>query len=391
MTPTTPIARPGDSLEAPNGRHVVPVIPLHRPWIDVEEEAAVLRVLRSGRLAGNGAQCAALEGELRTRLGGDATVVSLSSATHALELAMLLLDVQGGEVILPSFTFPSVGSAVVRAGGTIRFCEVREPDLNVDLDHARSLIGPATRALVITHYAGHPQDPAPVSVPVVEDAAHALGSTLGDRACGTLGEFGCLSFHATKNVVAGEGGALVTRNGDAARRARIFREKGTNRDDFTAGLVDHYSWVGLGSSVVLPEMSAALARVQLAKLDRINRARRHVARLYDAALADLERDGRLSVVRAPGPGASNHHIYAVLVEPATRPRVLEHLQRAGVQAASHFVPLHASPFGRSLAPDTRLPTTERLAASVIRLPIYPGLRDEEIERVSQAMRDALGG
>jgi dTDP-4-amino-4,6-dideoxygalactose transaminase len=233
------------------------MISLHRPWLDSEEETAVLRVLRSGRLAGNGVECAALERELQDRLAAGSTVLALSSATHALELMMLLLNLEGGEVIVPSFTFPSVGCAIVRAGGVIRFCDVREPDLNVDLDHARSLVGPNTRALVVTHYAGNPQDFGDFPVLVVEDAAHALGSQIDGRSCGTQGEFGCLSFHATKNVVAGEGGALIVRDATAARAARIFREKGTNREDFAAGRVDHYAWVGPGSSFVMPELSAA--------------------------------------------------------------------------------------------------------------------------------------
>jgi dTDP-4-amino-4,6-dideoxygalactose transaminase len=303
---------------------------------------------------------------------------------------MLLLDLPGGEVIVPSFTFPSVGSAILRAGGVIRFCEVRQPDLNVDLDHARSLVGPHTRAIVITHYAGHPQDVAGLPVPVVEDAAHALGSDIGGRPCGTLGAFGCFSFHATKNLVSGEGGALITRDADAAARARIFREKGTNRDDFTRGRVDHYSWVGLGSSLVLPELAAALARTQLTKFDRILDERRRVAGYYDPAFSDLEREGRLQVVRPTG-GSSSHHIYALLVDPDARASVLQSLGRAGVQAASHFVPLHASPFGREVAPGTSLPCTDRIAASVVRLPIYPGLSERDMDRVVAAVREALGG
>jgi dTDP-4-amino-4,6-dideoxygalactose transaminase len=366
------------------------LIPLHKPWIEQDDEAAVLRVLRSGHLAGNGAECAALERELQARLGGQHAVVLLSSATHALELSMQLLDLRGGEVVIPSFTFPSVGSAILRAGGAIRFCEVRPPDLNVDLEHARSLVGPLTRAIVITHYAGHPQGIAGISVPVVEDAAHALGSEIDGRPCSTLGRFGCLSFHATKNLVAGEGGALITADADAARRARIFREKGTNRDDFTSGRVDHYAWVGLGSSFVLPEIAAALARTQLARFDRILAERRRVARLYDDALAGAEREGLLSVVRPCGPGVSSHHIYAVLVEPGIRASVIRRLAEAGVQAASHFVPLHASPFGRAIAPDLSLPNTDRLAAAIVRLPIYPGLSSADVERIAAVLCEALG-
>jgi dTDP-4-amino-4,6-dideoxygalactose transaminase len=349
-----------------------------------------LRVLRSGKLAGNGAEGMALERELQTFLGAE-TVLALASATHALELTMRLLDVKDREVIVPSFTFPSVGSAIVGAGGIIRFCEVREPDLNVDLDHARSLVGPATRALVITHYAGHPQDPGDFPVAIVEDAAHALGSEIGGRQCGTLGEFGCLSFHATKNLVAGEGGALIARDPDAGRKARIFREKGTNRDDFTAGRVDHYSWVGLGSSIVMPEISAAIARVQLSKFAHILDDRRRVAALYDQGLADLDRDGRVRIVRPVGTGSSSRHIYAVLVDPAVRERVVARMAKAGVQVASHFVPLHGAPFGRKLEPGLELPATDRVAASILRLPIYPGLSDGQVQQIVAALRDALGG
>jgi dTDP-4-amino-4,6-dideoxygalactose transaminase len=226
---------------------------------------------------------------------------------------------------------------------------------------------------------------------VVEDAAHALGSEIGGRACGTLGAFGCLSFHATKNLVSGEGGALITGDADAVRRAKIFREKGTNRDDFTSGRVDHYAWVGLGSSLVLPELAAALARTQLARFDQILAERRRVASIYDAALSDLERAHRLQVVRPAGAGRSSHHIYAVLVDADVRGPVLQALARSGIQAASHFVPLHTSPFGREIAPGVSLPCTDRLSASIVRLPIYPGLSEGDIEQVADSLRGALGG
>ena len=351
-------------------------------------------------MAGNGAECAALERELNARLGGG-VVLALSSATHALELMMHLLDLEGGEVIVPSFTFPSVGCAIPRARGVIRFCEVREPDLNVDLDHARSLVGPATRALVVTHYAGHPQDFRNFPVPVVEDAAHALGSRIDGRACGTIGEFGCLSFHATKNVVAGEGGALIVKDEAAARPARIFREREPTAKTLRRAGSITMRRSGPGSSFVLPELSAAIARVQLGKMDRILEERCRVARLYDTELFELEREGRLAIVRptcakaSAGKPAQNvlssHHIYAILVDPQVRNDVIARLAAGGVQAASHFVPLHSSPLGRSLTGGLSLPRTERVAASIIRLPIYPGLADEELRHVVACLRGALGG
>lgn len=364
-------------------------VPLHRPWIGDAERAAVSRVLTSGELAGNGAECRGLEAELARRLDAP-HALALSSATHALETAMHLLDLAGGEVVLPSFTFPSVGNAVVRAGGTPVYCEVRETDLNVDLAHALSLVGPRTRALVVTHYAGHPIDFAASPVPVVEDAAHALGSRLAGRACGTLGRFGCLSFHATKNVVAGEGGALLTADPHAASAARVFREKGTNRDQFLAGEIAFYSWVGLGSSFVLPELAAALARAQLARLDEITSRRGAVAQAYEDGLGELERRGELRVVR-PVEGESSHHIFAVLVAPERRPRLLARLRELGVGAASHFVPLHSSPFGRAAGRAQELPRTDRLAASLVRLPIYPDLGESEQARVVAAVERACAG
>ena len=364
-------------------------LPLHRPFLDEREEAAVVRVMRTGQLAGNGPEGQALEQALRTLLGAE-HVVAVSSATHALEIATHLADVRGGEVIVPSFTFPSVANAVVRSGGTIRFCEVRESDLNVDLDHALSLVTSSTRALVVTHYAGHPLDCRDVTIPVIEDAAHALGSSLAGRACGTLGAFGCFSFHQTKNVVAGEGGALIVDDASAAHGARIFREKGTNRDDFMAGRVASYSWVGLGSSLVMPEISAAIARVQLDKLSEILSTRRRIAELYDSGLAALERGGALRVVRPVlNSGTSSHHIYAVLVAPDRRADVMRQMAQAGVQASSHFVPLHSSPYGRHVTRSPDLPTTDRVAASVIRLPIYPGLTESDVGRVVDALATAL--
>ena len=177
-----------------------------------------------------------------------------------------------------------------------------------------------------------------------------------------------------------------------ARTARIFREKGTNRDDFIAGKADLYSWVDLGSSLVMPEVSAALARAQLGKLNEIVCARRRIAGLYDVGLAELERHGTLRVVRPNAPQhVTAHHIYAVLVDPARRGDLVATMARSGVQVSSHFVPLHSSPYGRSVAASPELPRTDRLAASLIRLPIYPGLSDRQIDHVVSSLTASLSG
>ena len=190
--------------------------------------------------------------------------------------------------------------------------------------------------------------------------------------------------------VAGEGGALVVHDESATQRARIFREKGTNRDDFMAGRVPFYSWVGLGSSLVMPEISAAIARVQFDKLSEILSTRRKIAELYDSGLAVLEREGSLRVVRPVlDAGASSHHIYAVLVAPDRRASIIRKMAQAGVQVSSHFVPLHKSPYGRHVTKSPDLPITDRVAASVVRLPDLPGPHEERRGKSRRCAHEGL--
>jgi dTDP-4-amino-4,6-dideoxygalactose transaminase len=329
-----------------------------------------------------------LEEELQSKLDMK-YAFAVSSGSHAMELAMEILDLSGGEVILPSFTFPSVANAVLRAGGRPIFCEIREPDLNIDLQHALSLISRRTKAIVVTHYAGHPVNPEGIPIPVIEDAAHALGSSLQNRSCGTMGQVGCLSFHQTKNCAAGEGGAILCRSDEAAEKIRIFREKGTNREEFLSRRAPFYSWVGLGSSFVLSEVSAAITRVQLAKLDEIFLRRRRIAVWYDQAFADLEKTGLLKIVRPLDREGSSYHIYGILVNPARRASILAAMHAAGIGTAHHFMPLHSSPYGRKLNSGHPLPETDRLAASLIRLPIYPELGERDLETIALALTGAL--
>ena len=364
------------------------MIPLSRPFLDYREEEAVLRVLRSGRIGGNGAECHFLESELRGVLEAE-HVLAVSTCSHALEITMELLDLDGGEVILPSFTFPSVANSVIRAGGKPVFCEIREPDLNLDLDHAKSLMRPQTKAVVVTHYGGNPVDFSSLPGQVVEDAAHTLGSRINRSPCGTTGRFGCLSFDHAKNVTGGEGGALICHTESDAERAKIVREKGTNRDAHLKGKATFYNWIGSGSNYVLPEVAAAMVSVQIQKLDRITAERRRIAGLYDEFLQEDEHEGRLKIVRPVGEVVPNHHIYAILVDPRHRQDLIADLREAGIQAASHYEPLHSAPMGQQIGPFTTLPNTDRLAASVIRLPIYPGLRDQDVHRVAAALKSGL--
>jgi dTDP-4-amino-4,6-dideoxygalactose transaminase len=369
-------------------------IPLTRPWIEEEDITAVTTALREGNLMGDGPQCRELEILLAERLGA-ARVLLTTSCTHALELAMMVAGLgPGDEVILPSFTFTSTATCVVQCGATPVFADIDERHFNLDPASVQRAITPRTRALLVMHYAGHACPMAELQaladqhgLMIIEDAAHGLDARYQGRELGTLGRLGTLSFHATKNLVCGEGGALICTDEADGRKAEIAREKGTNRAAYFRGEVDKYSWVAPGSSYVLSNLLGALALQQFRRLDAIGAGRRRLAQRYLAALADLP---GLQLPTVEPYAETNWHIFATLVDPAWRPALLQALKERGVGAASHYVPLHSSPYGQSLGwrPED-LPVTERLAAGVLRLPIYPQLTDAEVDTVSAAVRESL--
>jgi dTDP-4-amino-4,6-dideoxygalactose transaminase len=230
------------------------------------------------------------------------------------------------------------------------------------------------------------------SLRVIEDAAQGLGASYRGRPLGTLGDAGCYSFHETKNLTCGEGGALSVRDPELAARAEIIREKGTNRSAFLRGEVDKYTWVAEGSSYVLSDVLAAVLDAQLDKFDEIHRRRRAVAARYRAELTDWARAQGVRLTPAlPGRETNDHLFFLLMPDEAARDRCLGHLRRAGIQASFHYVPLHSSPFGRSLdAEPPRLPVTDRIAGTLLRLPLHPGLGEAEIGRVVTAVRSFPG-
>lgn len=370
------------------------VIPLTRPWIEEEDIAAVTAALREGNLMGDGPQCRELEALLAERLGA-ARVLLTTSCTHALELAMMVAGLgPGAEVILPSFTFTSTATCVVQCGATPVFADIDERHLNLDPASVERAITPRTRALLVMHYAGHACPMAELQaladqhgLMIIEDAAHGLDARYQGRELGTLGRLGTVSFHATKNLVCGEGGALICTNEADARRAEIAREKGTNRAAYFRGEVDKYSWMAPGSSYVLSNLLGALALQQFRRLAAIGAGRRRLAQRYLTALAHLP---GLQLPTVEPYAETNWHIFATLVDPARRPALLQALKERGVGAASHYVPLHSSPYGQSLGWQAAdLPVTERLAAGVLRLPLYPQLTDAEADQVIVAVRESL--
>lgn len=306
---------------------------------------------------------------------------------------------RGDEVIVPSFTFVSTATCVLRQGATPVFADVRARDLNIDPADVARRITRRTKAVIVVHYAGVPCDMDAIraatagrGIRVVEDAAHAVGGTYGRTPMGLLGEAGCFSFHATKNVTCGEGGALVTGSDEVARRAELYREKGTNRAAFLRGETDRYTWVSDGSSFVLSDLLAAVLAEQWKKRDEIHRKRALMHRRYMDALAGLESSGACALPSAPRRSTPAYHIFHVLLpDLKTRDRCLKSLREAGVEASFHYIPLHNSPFGRkTLGWRERLSVTENVADRILRLPLHPGLSGRDVDFVCGALSRALG-
>jgi dTDP-4-amino-4,6-dideoxygalactose transaminase len=369
-----------------------------QPDLTNEDIQAVVAALRANHLGGNGAVGQRVQAQLRGLIGTRHALLT-TSCSHALEMAMMALDIGAGdEVIVPSFAFVTAASAIVRQGARPVFAEIDEFTFNLDPDDVARRITPRTRAVVCVHYAGQGcrMDELMAlarrhDLYVVEDAAQAIGAGYGGRPLGTFGHAGCFSFHITKNIIAGEGGAFVTGDDDIARRAEIIREKGTNRSAFLRGEVDKYSWVDVGSSFVPSDLLAALLGSQLARLEEITQHRVELWYGYYEGMARLEETG---LVIRPGldPQAEiNGHIYAFRVAPGIRDRVIEGLKARGIESTFHFVPLHSSPYAQKAFGCHRddLPVTERVAASLIRLPLHTQLSVDDIEFILEQLEQVL--
>jgi dTDP-4-amino-4,6-dideoxygalactose transaminase len=367
-------------------------LPLHKPWFDEREQRAMLDVLASGHVAGDGVKGRELERLIRDSTGARGVLV-LNSCTAALEIALAVAGLgPGDEVILPSFTFVSTANAVIKAGARPVFADIDPITLGLDPQDVARRVTPRTRAIMPMHYAGMPCDMAALEAVaaanqliLIEDAAHGVNATYGARALGTVGALGAWSFHETKDLVCGEGGALLVRDDDAyLHAAEILREKGTDRTAFLRGEVDKYTWVGVGSSYVLSELLAAVAVEQFMKLPEITRRKSAQAARLTAALAPYRSVVQLPTV--PSGCRPNWHVFAVLVDPSKRDWVIRALKAEGISAAFHYVPLHSAPYARQspeIAP-VELPVTDRVAASLVRLPISAAFSGAECDDVVSA-------
>jgi dTDP-4-amino-4,6-dideoxygalactose transaminase len=339
-----------------------------------------------------------VEDRLRA-LTGSPHAFFVTSCTHALELALMVLGIgRDDEVIVPSFTFASTATCVMRQGARPVFADIDPDTWTLDpVDVARCLSS-RTRAIIPVHYAGHPARMSelaalrPARCVIIEDAAHALGATWQRQAAGTIGDAGCFSFHSTKNVTCGEGGALLLPDEDAARRAECIREKGTNREQFIRKEVAYYSWVSEGSSFVASDLLAAVLVEQLKKLPEVIAKRRALWHRYAEALAPLATRHALTLPRLSPGVESSYHIFAILVDSDRRERLLQRMRARGIDVASHYLPLHRSPYWvqATRGQQRPLPVTERISESLVRLPLYPSLTHEQQDLVIATLDESLG-
>jgi dTDP-4-amino-4,6-dideoxygalactose transaminase len=371
-------------------------IPFNRPSWAGDELDYVAEVVESGRLSGGGPMTRHCEQLLGAELRG-ATVLLTPSCTHALEMAALLLEIEpGDEVVCPSFTHPSTVNAFAMRGARPRFCDVRSDTLNIDEQGVEDLIGERTAAIACTHYAGVSCELDRLvaiseqrGIALVEDNAHGLFGAYRDQPLGTFGRFAALSFHETKNVTSGEGGALVLNREEDVARAEMIRDKGTNRGAFFRGEVDAYEWSDLGSSYLPSELQAAFLRGQLERRDEIQSSRLRIWERYSDELSEWAERSGVGLPVAPGDRRHPAHLFHLRMPGrADRDRLIDHLSSREILAVFHYSPLHTSPMGRRLDPQCGpLPVTEAVAEGLVRLPLYAGLTDDEQSRVIEAVTE----
>ena len=370
-------------------------IPFNRPCLAGNEYRYMAEAIANGHASGDGPFTRRCH-ELLERELGVRKVLLTTSCTHALEMAAILLNCgPEDEIILPSFTFVSTANAFALRGAKIVFSDIRPDTLNLEESRLEKLITSRTKAIVPVHYAGVPCEMDVIGslakrhgVAIVEDNAHALFARYKGKITGTFGSLATQSFHETKNVTCGEGGALMVNDPELVERALIVREKGTNRSQFFRGQVDKYTWVDLGSSYLPSDLLAAFLLAQLEGREQIQRKRQHIWQVYREQLEQwaAEEGVRLPWVPADCEQAF-HMFYLILPSANDRDRLIAHLREEGILSVFHYVPLHQSEMGRKWAArEAHCPVTDDMSARLLRLPFYNDLTQAEQGRVIEAVK-----
>lgn len=360
------------------------IIPYSKPYYTGHEVEYIRKAMENSKLSGNGIFTQKCEALLEQRYDV-ARVLLTTSCTDALEIAAHLIDIQpGDEVIVPSFTFVSTANAFALKGAKIVFADSLENHPNICVKSIRSLITEKTKAIIPVHYAGVPCDMAEImeiadehNIYVIEDAAQAIESNYNGKQLGTIGHMGVFSFHDTKNICSGEGGALLLNDKSFIEDAEIIREKGTNRSAFVKGEVDKYGWVSLGSSHIISELSSAFLFAQLREIDSITKLRQAVWDRYDQGIQNS------SLYRKPLINdKANAHIYFLeFFNGEIRDKALQEIKQRGVQCTFHFLPLEQSEYAKLKFPTDKCQHSTYFSNAILRLPMYSGLTNTEIDTV----------
>ena len=371
------------------------MIPFNKPYIAGTEIQYIEEAIASGKLSGDGPFSNKCQRFFEERYGFHRSLLT-PSCTDALEMAAILCEVgPDDEVIAPSFAFTSTVNAFALRGAKIRFADSGDLNPNIDVGHLSALITNKTRAIVLVHYAGIACDMGEImkladshGIPVIEDAAQAIDSFHTSRPLGTFGPLSAMSFHETKNIVAGEGGLLCINDPAFVERAEIIREKGTNRAAFFRGEIDKYGWVDIGSSFLPPEIVTAFLYAQLEHIDEIQRMRTALWDTYFDLLVDLEKRGCIQLPKLPPYASNNGHMFYLTCENLpTRTELIEHLKSRGIMAVFHYQPLHSSEYFRPRHTGQVLANADRYADTLVRLPLYPGLQFAQVSEICDAVRE----
>ena len=354
------------------------------------EENNIKQVIAKRKICGDGEFTKMCNTKLEEMTGAKKALIT-TSGTAALEIAAILADIQpGDEVIMPSYTFVSTANAFVLRGAKIVFVDIRPDTMNIDEKLIEDAITDKTKAIVPVHYAGVGCEMDTIcdiakrhNLRLIEDAAQGVNAFYKGQSLGAIGDFGCFSFHETKNYSSGEGGAILINGKDNIERAEIIREKGTNRSKFFRGQVDKYTWVDMGSSYLQSELNCAYLYAQIENPEIINDDRMRSWKLYDKLLTPLAEKGMIKMPFIPEKCAHNAHMYYIKVKDlAERTRMLNYLKKNGIGAVFHYIPLHSSPagqkFGRFHGDDI---FTTKESERIIRLPMFYGLKENEIEYI----------
>lgn len=373
-------------------------IPFNKPHLTGKELGYIEESLKSGNIVGNCEFTKKCERLMEEKFGAKKVLLT-GSCTDAMEMASLLIDLQpDDEVIVPSFTFVSTANAFILRGARPVFVDIREDTLNIDEKKIEEKITNKTKAIYPVHYAGVSCDMDVImdiakkyNLYVMEDSAQGVNARYKGKFLGTTGHLGAYSFHGTKNYTCGEGGALVINDERFIERAEILREKGTNRSKFIRGEVDKYTWVDIGSSFLLSDVSASFLYAQLENLDEIKEKRKAVFDFYYENLKELEDSGYLKLPTIPKECETNYHIFYILLPShEIRNSLMDQLKSEGIQSTFHYIPLHNSPMGMKFGyKDGDLPITETVSSCILRLPFYADLKLDELSFVVEKIKEKI--